>query len=403
VVIQLAELFNHPNALAEHYRHFSVDEQPGFGRLLLTGHSHQAWPDCAREGVLAAYDDTAKHLDEKWSLAFAKGRRVKEGFAQLLGDSSGTYALGASTHDLLLRFLSALPLAKRPRLLTTDGEFHSIRRQLDRLAEEGLEIVKLSAKNPNTLAERLAAEVDDRTAAIFVSSVLFSSGRIVPGLHQVMAAAELHGAELLVDAYHALCAVPFSLPREQIEGAFVVGGGYKYCQLGEGNCFLRVPEGCQLRPVITGWFAEFADLAQSVEPGHVAYGEGAERFAGSTYDSTSQYRASAVLNFFQEMGLTPEFLRQISQHQVGLLASEFDALDIDPQILRRDVDVPLSESGGFLVLHTPHAASLCAELRRRGVSTDFRGASLRLGPAPYLCNEQLRDGISCLGEAAKAI
>ena len=25
--------------------------------------------------------------------------------------------------------------------------------------------------------------------------------------------------------------------------AFVVGGGYKYCQLGEGNCFLRVPPG----------------------------------------------------------------------------------------------------------------------------------------------------------------
>ena len=29
--------------------------------------------------------------------------------------------------------------------------------------------------------------------------------------------------------------------------AFVVGGGYKYCQLGEGNAFLRFPPGCELR------------------------------------------------------------------------------------------------------------------------------------------------------------
>jgi len=403
MAIHLQDLRDHPNALAAHYRHFSVDERPGAGRLLLTGHSHQAWPDRAREGLLAAYDETAKKVDEKWDLAFAKGRRVKESFARLLGDTVGTYALASSTHDLLVRFLSALPLAKRPRLLTTDGEFHSIRRQLDRLAEEGLEIVKISADDPDTLAERLAAAVDHRTAAVLVSSVLFSSGRIVHGLSQVMEAVEHHGAELLVDAYHALCALPFSLRRERIEGAFVVGGGYKYCQLGEGNCFLRVPDGCQLRPVITGWFAEFADLAESIEPGRVAYGRGAERFAGATYDPTSQYRAAAVLDFFEEMELTPEFLRQINQHQLGLLAAEFDALDLDPGILRRDAEIPLSACGAFLVLHTPHALTLCSEMRRRGVITDYRGTSLRLGPAPYLCDEQLRDGIRCLDEAVKAV
>ena len=64
--------------------------------------------------------------------------RVKSGFAAMLGDTSGSYALGSSTHELLVRFLSALPLRERPRLVTTDGEFHSMRRQLERLAEEGV-------------------------------------------------------------------------------------------------------------------------------------------------------------------------------------------------------------------------------------------------------------------------
>ena len=41
-----ADLRHSPNALAAHYRHFRVGE-----RLLLSGHSHQAWPDVARLGV----------------------------------------------------------------------------------------------------------------------------------------------------------------------------------------------------------------------------------------------------------------------------------------------------------------------------------------------------------------
>ena len=37
----------------------------------------------------------------------------------------------------MVRLLSALPLAERPRFVTTDGEFYSMRRQFARLAEEG--------------------------------------------------------------------------------------------------------------------------------------------------------------------------------------------------------------------------------------------------------------------------
>ena len=394
------QLHGDPNALAPHYSRFAVDGRPGSGRLLLTGHSHQAWPDRAREGVLQAYDDAALLVDEKWERAFAMARRVEETYAHLLDDTTGTLTLGSNTHELLVRFLSALPLKERPKLVTTDGEFHTIRRQLDRLTEEGLEVVKVSADNPDTLAERLTAQVDDRTAAVLVSCVLFGSARIVPGLHQVMATAERHGAELLVDTYHALCAVPFSIRQEGLEGAYLVGGGYKYCQLGEGNCFLRVPDGCTLRPVITGWFAEFAELSDRPQPGRISYGQGARRFDGATYDPTSHYRASAVFDFFEEMGLTPERLRQVSQHQVGLLRREIDALDLDPNILRRD-DVPLEHLGGFLVLHAPKAGALSAALRQRGVATDYRGQNLRLGPAPYLSDAQLHDAVACLGEVVR--
>jgi kynureninase len=397
-------LYQSPNALAPFYSRFRVAE-----RLLLTGHSHQAWPDRALDGQIRAFTDAAERVDEKWERAFARADRVRRGFAHLMEDESGGeagdaggYALAGSTHELVVRFLSALPIRRRPRLVTTDGEFHSIRRQLDRLAEEGLEVVKVPPHPVGAVAERLARAVDERTAAVLVSAVFFGSGAIVPGLDEVLRAAHAVGAELLVDAYHAVGVMPFPLARLGLEGAFVVGGGYKYCQLGEGNCFLRSPAGSTLRPVLTGWFAEF-DALSSASSDEVVYGAGGARFAGSTYDPTSHYRAAEVFDFWDEQGLDPTFLRAVSQHQVGLLASGFDALDLPPSLVDRDRALPLAETGGFLALRSPRAQELCQGLRQRGVSSDYRNDVLRLGPAPYLSDRQIEDALGILGEVARTL
>lgn len=390
-----ASLYGSPNALAPHYSRFRVSE-----RLLLTGHSHQAWPDCGFEAHAAAWLDAARYVDDKWDHAFAQAERVREGFARLLGDAGGGITLAGSSHELVVRLLSALPLKARPRLLTTDGEFHTIRRQLDRLAEEGLELVRIAEAPLETLSERLGRAVDDRTALVLVSTVFFDTGRIARGLGEVAASCRRHGAALLLDVYHALNAVPLSLSQEGLGDAFVVGGGYKYCQLGEGNCFLRIPHGTDLRPVVTGWFSEFTALTDRRRPDRVAYGEGGDRFAGATYDPTSHYRAAAVFDFFREQGLAPTFLRRVSQHQIGVLAAAFDALDLDPTVVSRD-RVPIAEIGGFLALRSAAAAALARALHGRGVLTDARGDVLRLGPAPYLSDRQLHDAIGMLGKVVR--
>ena len=393
------DLARDPNPLAAHYSRFRVTE-----RILLTGHSHQAWPDVSFEGPLHAWADAAEMVDEKWPRAEAMADRVRAGYARLLGDRAENIALGHNTHELVLRFLSALPLRERPKLVSTDGEFHSLRRQLDRFAEDGLlEIVKVSAEPSATIAERLARAVDRRTAAVLVSSVLFRNAHIVPGLAGVMDACRTAGAELLVDAYHHLNVVPFSMEGDGLEDAFVTGGGYKYCQLGEGNGFLRVPPSrAGLRPILTGWFSEFAKLTHK-PGGGVPYGAGPATWAGATYDPTSHYRAALVFDFFVEQGLTPEVLRVVYQHQVGLLARRFDALGLDPRVITRDRSVGIERLGGFLSLQTPHAAELFRGLRERGVLTDYRGEWLRLGPAPYLSDMQLEGAMEHLGELARSL
>jgi kynureninase len=398
-VISLDSIRATPNALARDYSRFQVAS-----RLLLTGHSHQAWPDVAFDGQRQAWEDAAEMVDEKWERAFQQAARVRRGYGRLLGDPDAEIALGQSTFELVSRFLSALPLSQRPRLVTTDGEFHTIRRLLDRAAELGLEVVKVAALPAESAADRIADAVDARTAAVLVSSVYYLNAHIVPGLDAVAGACRRHGAHLLVDAYHHLNVVPFSIRDEGLHDAFITGGGYKYCQMGEGNAFLRVPPGCALRPVLTGWFAEFAALADpgSVEA-MVPYGTGADRFAGATYDPTSHYRAAAVFKFFDDRGLTPELLRDVSLHQVGLLARAFDDLDADPAIIDRDRSHPPQRIAGFLALQSPRAEALQAELRRRGVMTDHRLDVLRLGPAPYLADRQLLQAVELLGDAIRSL
>lgn len=386
-------LYSSPNALAASYSRFRVAD-----RLLLSGHSHQAWPDRGFEGQRQAWLDAAELVDDKWERAFARADRVRTGYARLLGDTEGTIALAESTHHLVVPWLSALPLRERPRVVTTDGEFHSLRRQLARLEEEGLEVVRVPSVPAADVGDRVAREIDTRTAAALVSSVFYGNAHLAGGLSEAAAACRREGALLLVDAYHSLNVVPFSL--EGIGDAYVTGGGYKYCQLGEGNAFLRLPPGCRLRPVVTGWFSEFAALTDVPRRG-VAYGEGGWQFAGATYDPTAHYRASEVFDFFMERGLSPAFLREVSQHQVGLLARSFDELDLDPAVVDRDRSVDLEQVGGFLALRSSRAGDLHRGLAERSVATDFRGDILRMGPAPYLSDRQIMAAVEALEEAAR--
>ena len=379
------------DGLAEHYSAFRVSE-----RLFLTGHSHQAWPDVAREGQLEAWQDAAEHADLKWERAFGKAERLREGVRGLLEDPGAPVALAPNTHELVLRFLSALPLRARPRLVSTDGEFHTLRRQLGRLGEEGLDVVRLAARPVDTLAERLAVEARG-ASAVLVSAVLFEDSRLVPGLPALAEACADAGAELLVDAYHALGCLPFTVAG--LERAWIVGGGYKYLQLGEGNCFLRLPpQADELRPAITGWYAEFDELHAEHGPGSTPYPHGSMRFAGSTYDPTSHYRAARVLDFFDEHDLTPDRLRASYLHQTSLLADRLDGLGLTD--VARDRESSLSEFGGFLAVESERAEELSRRLLDAGVVTDSRGRYLRFGPAPYHSDEQLEAAIEQLGRVA---
>lgn len=337
-----------------------------------------------------AFDDAAEHVDDKWSRAFAAAEAVRGAIGERLRANPRQIALGQSTHELVARVLSCITPARRAHLVTTDGEFHSIRRQLARLREEGVAVEVVAALPVESLSARLAERVRDDTGAVLVSSVLFETSSVVPHLDLLAARCAARGAILLVDAYHAFNVIPLDCGAIG-EGVFVLGGGYKYAQYGEGVCFLAVPEGCALRPAYTGWFAEFGHI-QRPDPSRVAYGDdGAERFAGATYDPVSHYRARAVARFFAEQSLDVDALRAESLRQTQRVLALLDAAGADVRTPRED-----HARAGFVSVRFEDAAARCEALRARGVYVDSRGDLVRIGPAPYTTDDEIDEGVAAV-------
>ena len=389
-----------PSDLREAYSHFLSTAQNEAQRFLLTGHSHQAWPDVAREGVLEAFQDAALHVDDKWGAVFHRAELVRTDIAHSIDAEIGEVALASNTHELFTRFLSALPLKSKPVVIATTGEFHSVYRQLGAAAQAGVIDLKwVNAEPAYDLSARLSRELKiygDRCAAVVSSSVLFQSASIVPELPELAAECLKHDARFFIDAYHSFKVVPISLEDfgESQAIVYLSGGGYKYAQWGEGVCWLRVPEADDARPIFTGWFSDFENLhlPRYNEQGNareMTYGSrAAERFAGSTFDPTSFYRAARVSAFFKENGLSVERLRQISLRQtqrlIDGLGEHFELITPREQECR----------GGFVALKVNQAQEWSVALRSLKVFTDARGDALRFGPAPYLLDDEIDEAIA---------
>ncbi|MCW9707750.1 aminotransferase class V-fold PLP-dependent enzyme [Fodinibius salsisoli] len=383
--------------LQPHYAHFNVAN-----RLLFTGHSHQAWPDVALKGVEESFQVAAGQVDNKWETAFKKTEILRDYLRGYYDDPDGLYCQGENTHQLLVSWLSSFDLNEKPKIITTDSEFHSMYRQLHRLEEEGLEICYTEGHS-DALASDIEQLIDSKTAAIMLSRVFFESGLINQHLSDIAEIARKNNVPLLVDDYHGTNVVPLSLRDAELEDCYFLVGGYKYLQWGEGNCFLRFPEGCALRPAITGWFASFSTLDDPRSPGKIEYDDGNQRFATGTYDPTAQFRAAKVVAFFEEQDLSPSVLRQQYLRQLKLLRKQFLAQDFNAKLIKLYHRQPLEQNGGFLALRSPYARTIRAELMEKNIYTDARGDVLRLGPAPYVTSEQIKTVITELSKVVNRL
>ncbi|HET9811761.1 MAG TPA: class V aminotransferase [Sphingomicrobium sp.] len=354
-------------------------------RLHMAAHSHHLWPDASFEGQVECWDDAARFADRKWDRIMGEvwPEAQRHVAAELGTGMPDSIVFAPNTHELLVRLVAAAPRGKGDplRVLTSDGEFHSARRQFDRWAESREIALELVAAEPfesfpHRFLERASGGDHD---LFFVSQVLFGSGRLFTGVRELAGLSRPEGPWAVVDGYHAFMAIEAPFDQASARSAFYLGGGYKYAMAGEGCAVLHAPPGFGPRPPITGWFAEFEDL--TLPPGSVGYASDGRRFMGATFDPSGLYRFNAVQRMLGANGLTTA---AISAHVERLQSRLLERIE-GTALASAELFNPLD--GGpharFLAFRSPHAKDWCRQFERENCVVDVRCDVLRVGIGLY--------------------
>jgi len=363
--------------------HFARFRAAAPERINLAAHSHHDWPDVTFAAQEQCWLDAARLAGDKWDLVFGELiPRVQAGIArQLRLPDPSTISVAPNTHEFLRRLLSCFPADRPVRILTSDAEFHTARRQLERLEEDRLvAVTRISAEPFETFAERFRAACErGGYDLVFVSQVFFTSSATSGDLKVLIETVPSRDTFVAIDGYHGFMARPTDL-SDIADRAFYLAGGYKYAMAGEGCCFLHCPPGYGPRPRDTGWFADFGSLA-APSGKSVGYPEHGGRFLGATFDPSGLYRLAAVFDWVARERITAEHVHLHAQALMARFLEGIEAVHIEGLRLA-DLITPFgsnAEHGNFLTFRTPRASEIEAKLAGVNVHCDHRGDRLRFG------------------------
>ena len=308
--------------------------------------------------------------------------------APLIGAEPGEVCFADSvTVNLFKLASSALRLdPRRTRIITDCLNFPSDFYALDPIVGDSGDTLKLhKVESPDGMTlepEAFASAIDERTALVTVSHVVFKSG-FMHDLERLCALAHRSGALVLADLSHSVGAVPVYLGKWGVDMA--VGCAYKYLNGGPGApAFLYVRKSLQerLEPVLRGWFGSADPFAFQPEY-HAA--PGIRRFLVGTPPILSLRAVEPGIRMLLEAGM--EAVREKSLRQTRFLIRMHDRF-LDPLGFKLGSPQEGRALGSHVSLQHPEAFRISKALihpcgDQPVVIPDFRKPdNLRLGVAP---------------------
>jgi kynureninase len=326
--------------------------------------------------------------DEEW---FRLPLEIADVLASILGADPGTVTMTENVTVAQAVALSAVDFSgPRRRLVCTEEDFPSVLYLYEGLARRGAEVVRVEGRpapgDPAGAALHhieigdLVAAIDERTAVVALSHVLFRTAELLD-LGSVLRRARECGALVLVDAYQSVGTVPVDVKALDVD--LMTGGSVKWLCGGPGAGWLyaspRVRD--RLEPALTGWFAHAEPF--SFDPGPMRRDPGARRFYTGTTSILAYAAARPGCEIVARIGAPA--IREKSLRQTGrmiALADEYGFGVASPREPER--------RGGTVCLDVPRAAEVCQALLAGDVLLDHRpGVGLRLAPHFYTRDDEV--------------
>jgi kynureninase len=381
-----------PDPLAGWRREFPILETCTY----LVSHSLGAMPRAAEEGLREFAEVWRTRGVRAWHEGWWEmGRTVGDLLAPILGVPPGSVSMHQNVTVALAVVASCHDFAgPRRRVVMSELEFPTNMYLFEGWRRYGAEVRYVPAPDGvRAPLEPLLDAIDERTALVVVSHVLFKSA-YVQDVAAIVERAHRVGARVVLDVYQSAGAIPLALERLGVD--FAVGGSVKWLCGGPGAGYLYVrPDLAQdVRPALTGWAAHAAPFA--FEPGAPRYADPPERFQSGTPNVPALYAARAGYAIVATVGV--EAIREKSLRLTRRLIDRALAAGY-----RLNTPLDDRERGGTVVIDAPGGAATADALVRRGVIVDHRpGAGIRIAPHFYNTEAEVDRAMDALEEIVVA-
>ncbi|HTO92306.1 MAG TPA: aminotransferase class V-fold PLP-dependent enzyme [Candidatus Sulfotelmatobacter sp.] len=319
--------------------------------------------------------------DEGW---FAMPTEVGNLLAGLFNGEPGSVAMFENVTIAEAVGLSAIDFrAPRNRLVCGAEDFPSLLYLYEGLTRRGAELVRVPSRQDRRMDERdIIAAIDERTAVVALSHVMFRSSQVLD-LAPIAARARQAGALTMIDAYQAIGTVPLDVRAVGID--LLAGGSVKWLCGGPGAGYLYVSPRVapKLEPALTGWMAHENPFA--FDSGPTRRDAGARRFWTGTPGIPAFAAAREGYAIVARAGISA--IREKSLRLTGRMIALADEMGFKVGSPREPV-----RRGGTVVLDIPDAERVCHALLAEDVLLDFRpGVGLRLAPHFYTRDDEVEE------------
>jgi kynureninase len=276
----------------------------------------------------------------------------------------------------------------RNRIVLQDLDFPTNHYLYEGLRRYGAEVAIVPS--PDTIRapiDRLVDAIDERTALVPISLVLFRSA-CLQDVRPVVEKAHRVGARVVLDAYQAAGAVPMDLASLGVD--YAVGGSVKWLCGGPGAGYLYVRPDLvhDAHPSVVGWAGHAEPF--KFETGPIRYAEGTERFQSGTPNVPSLYSARGGYEIVGEIGVPA-----IREKSLRLTRQLMDAAVKRGWRLNTPTDD--RERGGTVVVDVPDAARVTDRLLAQNVIVDYRpNAGIRIAPHFYNTEAEIDRAVSVI-------